>query len=179
MNPFYRQQFQLMLSALECSLCDKRFALKGGTAINVFYRNLPRLSVDIDLQYLPVEDRESSYNNIYTILKKIKDDIEDNKYIKAVLSRPLEDFNNTKLTVFDVRHQSVKVKIEPNYILRGHVFKPEMHPPCERVKTEFNFNATIQCLSFADVFGGKICAALDRQHPRDLFDVKILLKKRD
>tara|TARA_R110001599_G_scaffold353737_1_gene595980 strand:+ start:1145 stop:1384 length:240 start_codon:yes stop_codon:yes gene_type:complete len=47
-------------------------ALKGGTAINLFVRNMPRLSVDIDLTYLPITDRNQSYTGIAVALKRIK-----------------------------------------------------------------------------------------------------------
>ena len=54
----YRRQVALLVRVLPLIAQEKCFALKGGTAINLFIRNLPRLSVDIDLAYLPVSDRE-------------------------------------------------------------------------------------------------------------------------
>ena len=51
---------------------EKVFALKGGTAINFFYHNLPRLSVDIDLTYLPLEDRKDSLSGIRDALSRIR-----------------------------------------------------------------------------------------------------------
>ena len=58
----YRAQVKLLLRILPYFMRDKRFALKGGTAINLFYQNMPRLSVDIDLTYLPIEDRRTSFS---------------------------------------------------------------------------------------------------------------------
>jgi predicted nucleotidyltransferase component of viral defense system len=60
----YRRQVQLLISLLPLVAEHKCFALKGGTAINLFYKDLPRLSVDIDLVYLPLDDRNTSLNTI-------------------------------------------------------------------------------------------------------------------
>ena len=56
----YIEQVRLLVAVLPSVAKQKCFALKGGTATNLFVRNLPRLSVDIDLAYLPVEDRDAS-----------------------------------------------------------------------------------------------------------------------
>jgi len=60
----FRQQVQLLVRILPLIDTEKCFALKGGTAINLFYRTLPRLSVDIDLLYIPMDDRETALINI-------------------------------------------------------------------------------------------------------------------
>ena len=64
----YRRQVALLLRTLPAVVEEDCFALKGGTAINLFVRDLPRLSVDIDLTYLPIHDRPSSLTAIYTAL---------------------------------------------------------------------------------------------------------------
>lgn len=102
----YYRQVQLLVRVLPLLDSEKCFALKGGTAINLCYRELPRLLVDIDLLYLPSEARMEV---------------------------------------------------------------------CETVEREFGY-AEIQVASLPDLYAGKIAAALDRQHPRDLFDVKFLLE---
>ncbi|MGL6159979.1 nucleotidyl transferase AbiEii/AbiGii toxin family protein [Microbulbifer sp.] len=71
--------------------------------------------------------------------------------------------------------EGVQVKIEVTPVLRGSVFELVIMPVCEQVEDLFGF-AEIQVLSFADLYAGKIIAALDRQHPRDLFDVHQLLE---
>ena len=68
-------QVDLLLRILPYVMRDSRFALKGGSALNLFIRDLPRLSVDIDLTYLPIEDRDSTLANISNILAKISQDI--------------------------------------------------------------------------------------------------------
>lgn len=55
---------------------EKCFALHGGTAINLFLRNMPRLSIDIDLTYVPIEEREESFRKINEALYRIKDNME-------------------------------------------------------------------------------------------------------
>jgi predicted nucleotidyltransferase component of viral defense system len=151
---------------------EKDFALKGGSAINYFYKNLPRLSIDIDLRFLPVKEREESLNEISDNLVGISDRLTADIQIK-VFQKKLKD----KVVKLLVNKNDSSVKIEPNLVIRGSVFPPEINKlvsnACELFEREMSFT----CLSFADLYGGKICAALDRQHPRDLFDVKVLLEK--
>jgi hypothetical protein len=70
-NNIYRRQVQLLVRVLPIVDTEKCFALKGGTAINLFYRALPRLSVDIDLLYIPMDDRETALLNIREALSRI------------------------------------------------------------------------------------------------------------
>ncbi len=73
-NPFgkaYEQQVRLLLEVLPIISRYPQFALKGGTAINLFVRNLPRLSVDIDLAYLPILSRSDSVADIKNALHQI------------------------------------------------------------------------------------------------------------
>ena len=115
----YKKQVHLLLSVLDVALEDERFALKGGTAINLFYRDLPRYSVDIDLCYLPLEDRATSMGNIHAILPKISAEIRKLPRLTVTSSRPLDGRREAKLQAED---HEVRIKIEPNYILRGHLF---------------------------------------------------------
>jgi|SRR5690606_23808280 len=70
-NSIYYKQVQLLVQVLPLLDSEKCFALKGGTAINLFFRELPRLSVDIDLLYLPSEGREESLKNIRAALTRL------------------------------------------------------------------------------------------------------------
>ena len=67
----YVAQVQLMLRILLLIKKEGSFALKGGTAINLFYRDLPRLSVDIDLTYVPIQSREESLSGINAAMDRI------------------------------------------------------------------------------------------------------------
>ena len=68
----------------------------------------------------------------------------------------------------------VQIKIEVTPVLRGCVYEPETRSVSASVEAQFGF-AEMQVVSFADLYAGKLVAALDRQHPRDLFDVRDLL----
>lgn len=169
--PHYRAQVALLVRLLPFLAEEPAFALKGGTAINLFWRDLPRLSVDIDLTYLPVADRETSLGAIDAALRRLAATIGAGVPRSQVDIRPAEDGYVRKL---GVRADGAQVKIEVTPVLRGVVFAPERRAVSARVEDGFGF-AEANLVSFADLFAGKMVAALDRQHPRDLFDVRDLL----
>ena len=152
---------------------EELFALKGGTAINLFVRDMPRLSVDIDLTYLKVDSREVALKNIQEGLTRIKTDIEKNLHNVKVHTVPLNGGTDVKL---NVQGKNAQIKIEVNTITRGNVFPTKLMQVVDSVQDEFGKFAAINVVSMAELYGGKICAAMDRQHPRDLFDVKLLLE---
>ena len=165
----YKKQVALLLSVLPEVAKEKSFALHGGTAINLFIREMPRLSVDIDLTYIPIEDRETTLANIRTALSIIKTRIE--KVVPDV--RVIDRSERGKLQISQV---GTVIKLEVNLVGRGTIADPVEMPLCLRAQEEFDAFCSIQTVPFEQLYGGKICAALDRQHPRDLFDVKYLLK---
>jgi predicted nucleotidyltransferase component of viral defense system len=169
----YLKQVQLLLKCLLSIRENPYFALKGGTAINLFLSDLPRLSVDIDLTYYPFDNRDVSLNNIQAELKNMGAMVKAN-YPNFTIKDHYTEANRylTKISVFD---GSTIVKIEPNFIMRGTLYPIEYRSLCKEVSTRFGvFIDKIPTLSKAEIYAGKICAALDRQHPRDLFDIKIL-----
>jgi len=172
-NERYRQQVTLLMETLPAVAEEKEFALKGGTAINLFVRDMPRLSVDIDLTFLPVAPRAESLVAIEAALLRIKIRIEGTIKSARVTESRQADGTLTRLVVQQGRTQ---IKIEVTPVLRGSVFAPEIRSVQPSVEEEFGF-AEIQVVSFADLYAGKIMAALDRQHPRDLFDIRDLLAK--
>ncbi len=168
------KQAELVLQVLPFFRPEKVFALKGGTAINFFIRDLPRLSVDIDLTYLPINERKIALIDISERLEKVSAQITKLfpkiEIVKKILSE-------TKATIaLIIKRENVSIKIEPNFILRGTVFKPIEQRICKKAEELFEKTMSILTLSFADLYGSKLCAALDRQHPRDLYDVHLLLK---
>jgi predicted nucleotidyltransferase component of viral defense system len=169
----YIDQSELVIDMLPVIDQCKEFALKGGTAINYFYMEMPRLSVDIDLCYLPISDRTTSLMGISEGLQKIKRQIELIFPNIRVLTRSVEKGYVTSLLI---RRNEISIKIEPNLVIRGSVFPPERRSLARQVAEETGKNVKMTVLSQADLYGGKICAALDRQHPRDLFDIWLLLK---
>lgn len=170
-NSPYFKQVQLLVRMLPHIAEESCFALKGGTAINLFVHDLPRLSVDIDLAYLPIESREVSLKNIRAALGRIAEKIEKNLPGYRV-QQPSQDSDSLRMLI---NHDGATIKIELSPVLRGSVYPPVEMTVTEPVEETFGF-ASMQVLDLADLYGGKICAALDRQHPRDLFDIKLLLE---
>lgn len=170
-DPRYRPQVDLLIQTIPFIAKQSVFALKGGTAINLFIRDMPRLSVDIDLTYLPVDDRESALRNISDGLNRIKADLEESirSITVSALSREGHDAKiNCQLS-------GAQIKIEVNTITRGSVEEPKLMRINKKAEAVFGRFAATGIVSFGELYGGKICAALDRQHPRDLFDVRLLL----
>lgn len=166
----YRRQVELLISVLPHVTAEECFALKGGTAINLFVRDLPRLSVDIDLTYLPLKSREEALADVEVAIKRIAKRVTD--AIGGVrVTTTKEDGRINKLFV---RANNVQIKIEVTPVLRGCVFDPALRSVSAKVEEQFGF-AEARIVSFADLYAGKLVAALDRQHPRDLFDVRDLL----
>jgi len=167
----YDPQVRLLIRCLPEISRYPFFALKGGTAINLFVRDLPRVSVDIDLTYLPLKPRDEALQEIQDALRSLKNDLEQH-----VPESMVQESRSGELIVkFLVSAPGATVKIEPNLIIRGSVYAPEERELCPTAQEHFGASASVRTLSVADLYGGKLCAALDRQHPRDLFDVKLLL----
>jgi predicted nucleotidyltransferase component of viral defense system len=173
-SPFF-DQTKLMLEILPLVMSEDCFALKGGTAINFFHRDMPRLSVDIDLTFLPLKNRETTLNEISNALERIS-------------KRTIRQFPNYKIHknvlkganpyVFKIQvdNGEIQIKIEPNLILRGCCYKPIKQSMSKAACNLFEEEISCMVMSSEDLYGGKICAALDRQHPRDLFDAKVLFE---
>ncbi len=166
----YEQQVQLLVKALPFVAAEACFALKGGTAINLFYRDLPRLSVDIDLTYLPVKGRPESLADINAALTRVADRIES--ILPRTRAVRIQGGGGGETRIL-VRQGAIEVKIETSPVTRGVVQEPVRMRVMEMVENKFGF-AEMPVLAFEDLFAGKIHAALDRQHPRDLFDIKLL-----
>ena len=168
----YRRQAALLVRVIPFVAAEGCFALKGGTAINLFVRDMPRISVDIDLTYLPVAERATSLREIDAAMKRIAKRISDGIAGAQVTASAVED--DTCVNKLLVRADGVQIKIEVTPVLRGCVYDPKVTRVSVRVEEEFGF-AEMQVVSFPDLYAGKVVAALDRQHPRDLFDVRDLL----
>lgn len=171
-SPYY-DQIRLLLTLLQYVNEEKHFALKGGTAINLFYRDLPRYSVDIDLTYLPREAYPAAARGIDAALGRLAD-----RLSIGSPSFPVRRGRGKAAGPIDtltVGAAGAQVKIESNAGLRETLHPVRVMAVQQAVRDEFGF-AEMQVLAFEDLYAGKLMAALDRQHPRDLFDVKILLE---
>jgi predicted nucleotidyltransferase component of viral defense system len=165
----YKAQVQLLVQVLPIVAQEKEFALKGGTAINLFVRPMPRLSVDIDLAFTPILPRDETLSACAAALDRIAAVIRKQLGFAALRHATRTD----ELRVW-VKNGSSQIKIEISPVLRGTLHPPELRPVVGVVEQEYGF-ASIPVVSLPDLYGGKICAALDRQHPRDWFDVLQLL----
>lgn len=166
MNDMYRKKVELLLRILPFVTDEECFAIHGGTAINLFVKNLNRLSVDIDVTYIPLENRTSSLNHINEALMRIADRVR--RSFRDVRIIPRLDI--CKITC--ERH-SCQVKIEVNQTKRGLVCgEAGLYSLCEKAQSLFGMEVDARIVSLPQLYGGKISAALSRQHPRDLFDVR-------
>ena len=166
----YKDQVDLLLTVLPEVAKENNLAMHGGTAINLFIRDMPRVSVDIDLTYVPIEDRDTTLANIHAGLGRIKKSVENlNQGIRAE-HRP----EHGKLLI--ARGETI-VKLEINLVMRGLIAEVQSLQLCQKVQDEFDAFVEMAIVPKGQLYGGKLCAALDRQHPRDLFDVKYILEK--
>lgn len=172
LSPNFSNQVRLLVATLPQVHKEDCFALKGGTAINLFFLDMPRLSVDIDLAYIPLEDRETSLSKIDAALKRIGESI--TQYLPGTRVSENRMQNTSFCNRLQVFGNNAVIKIEVTPVLRGSIHPPVMQRVSSFVEDQFG-GVQMRILHFADLYGGKICAALDRQHPRDLFDVKYLL----
>ncbi len=172
-NSPYHKQVQLLLRCLPAVGKESCFSLKGGTAINLFVRELPRLSVDIDLAFMPLDPWDDAIVQVETSLKKIAVNIK--KSIKGAKINPSKNASTGRIEKLFVSQPGAQIKIEPNPVIRGSVYPSQDMSLVKSACDLFELEVTTSVLSIADLYGGKLVAALDRQHPRDLFDTKLLI----
>lgn len=170
----YKKQVSLLLDILPGVAKEDVFALHGGTAINLFCLNMPRLSVDIDLTYIPASDsRDTDFQYIRSALERIKERL--GKQIPAIsFADPIRAEEDLKLICTT---PDAMVKIEVNQINRGIIAGTDTVILCDKAQETFDKFCEIRTVSQKQLWGGKINAALDRQHPRDLFDVRNLMNE--
>ena len=166
MNPVYLDTARLLTQVAPLVFADNTFALKGGTAINLFVRDMPRLSVDLDLVFpdhmLP---RDEALSRISEALRQAAERLKKRGFQTHA---PATGVGETKLLV---RRGRIEVKIEVNFVMRGTVQPVRRASLTPVARDVLMADLDIPVASLEDVYGGKLVAALDRQHPRDLFDV--------
>lgn len=162
----YAQKVELLLRLIPIVMEEGVFAIHGGSAINLFLKNLPRYSVDIDLTYIPLADRTTSINDINLHLKSISEKAK--RAFKGMHIVP--NFSTCKLLC---EYHGRQVKVEVNQTKRGIVGGEVLTMPLsDKAQNEFSLYCEASIVPLTQLYGGKIAAALSRQHPRDLFDVK-------
>ena len=166
----YGAQVDLLVRTIPIIAQERQFALKGGTAINLFYRDMPRLSVDIDLVYLPLDERQVALANIDAGFDRIAASVGASmRNVKA--QRAAGGGNGDTRILISGGDSEIKVEVSP--VARGIVGEAHVMRVTEAVEDAFGF-AAMAIAPFEDVYAGKLVAALDRQHPRDLYDVHLL-----
>lgn len=164
----YAQKVELLLRLMPIVMEEGVFAVHGGTAINLFLKDLPRYSVDIDLTYIPLADRAESLADINLHLQSISEKAK--KAFKGMHIVP--NYSTCKLLC---EYRGKQVKVEVNQTKRGLVGGDAVTVPLsEKAQDEFGLYCEANIVPLTQLYGGKIAAALSRQHPRDLFDVKYM-----
>lgn len=166
MNLVYLDTARLLTQVMPLVFVDDTFALKGGTAINLFVRDMPRLSVDLDLVFPDhTPPREQALARINEAIRQVAERLTKRGFQTHA---PAADAGETKLLV---RRGRIEVKIEANFVLRGTVRPVRRASLTPAARDVLMADLDIPVVSLEDVYGSKLVAALDRQHPRDLFDV--------
>lgn len=171
MNPQYLQTVRLLTQVAPLIFQDRQFALKGGTAINLFWREMPRLSVDLDLVFVDhTQPREQALANINEAVRAMAERLNRRGFQTHTVSP--QGVGEIKLLV---RRDRTEVKVEINPVMRGTLRPLVNRALSPSARDVLMADLTLPLVSFEDVYGGKLVAAMDRQHPRDIFDVKGLL----
>jgi len=165
MNKAFKQQVELLLKIIPTLSGIESFAIHGGTAINLYVLDLPRYSVDIDVTYTPIKPRKEAFAEIHKSLSIIKEKV------KLIIPNVIISEKPNKIYC---SQKGIMVKIEVSGTKRGLIEPYEIRPLCEKAQNEFETANKAKIVSLSQLYGGKITAALDRQHPRDFFDVKMM-----
>lgn len=172
MNQAYLDTARLLTQVAPLVFTDDLFALKGGTAINLFVRDMPRLSVDLDLVF--VDHRPGRDEALARINEGIRGAVDRLK------TRGFQTYSATAAgageTKLFVRRDRLEVKIEVNFVTRGTVHPVRPASLTAKAREALLADVELPVVSLEDLYGGKLVAAMDRQHPRDLFDVMQLFQ---
>ena len=170
MDKTYINTVRLLLEVAPSIFKSEHFAIKGGTALNLFLQDMPRLSVDIDVVYTDhSKDRKQATSRIAEALK-----VADVELSQLGFQSELSMTNGAEESKLFIRKGQVLVKVEVNHVFRGTVLPVIKQTLSEKVCNLFTTELTLPMLQADELYGSKLVAALDRQHPRDLFDMRIL-----
>jgi predicted nucleotidyltransferase component of viral defense system len=174
MDKTYVDTVRFMLGLAPHVFQQPLFAMKGGTALNIFLHDMPRLSVDIDVVFVDHRtSRDAALSLIQDELRSLAERLEPLGYKSSLLNTNDED--EVKIVV---SRDNVSVKIEVNYNFRGTLLPVTPMRIATKAGELFATEVSVPSLAREELYGGKIVAALDRQHPRDFFDVREMLQHR-
>ena len=171
MNQVYLDTARLLIQVAPLVMVDNIFALKGGTAINLFVRDMPRLSVDLDLVFVDhTLNRDQALAEINQAIRAATERLRKRLFQTHVAT----NLHAGEAKLF-VRRDKIEVKVEVNYVMRGIINPTRTASLTPQAQAALLANLELTTLSIDDLYGGTLVAAMDRQHPRDLFDVMQLL----
>jgi predicted nucleotidyltransferase component of viral defense system len=167
MDSNYIDTVRLLLAVTPDVFRGDEFAMKGGTALNLFVHDMPRLSVDIDLVYTSwseprVEALEAIGHELSEIARRL------GSLGVSVRSVSAMGADASKLVI---ERRGIQVKLEANMVFRGTVLPVEHRDLVPTAAEMFSAELAVPTLAIDEMYGSKIVAALDRQHPRDFFDI--------
>lgn len=162
MDQRYRDTVQLLLDVAPVIFRCKEFAMKGGTAINLFHRDMPRLSVDIDVVYVRADHgREQALHTISDALNRAAADLDRRQF--SVRRQAASGMGDIKLFV---RKDRSEVKIEVNPVGRGTIYPVRQAELSALAAIEFKRSLKLPVLAPAELYGSKLVAAMDRPEPQ-------------
>ena len=149
----------------ELNRISHQLILKGGTAINLIYTNLTRLSVDIDLDYVGSLEKEQTLKDRERILESLDNYMLKEGYSVSSKSRGSAILVSRTYAYINAYGNRDNIKVEINFIDRIHIL-PIVNRKINYFDKEVMINAPLE----EELFAMKICALIDRSKPRDLYD---------
>ena len=170
MDKAYIEVVRLLLESAPAIFETPHFAMKGGTAINLFIEDMPRLSVDIDVVFIDHQTtRDEALKSISSSLEAAR-----KRLAKAGAGGEVSSTKDGDEIKLFIRRGRNQVKVEVNHVFRGTVLPVETRRLAEEARKLFTTELSVPVLATPELYGSKLVAAMDRQHPRDLFDVRRL-----
>ena len=167
MNQAYINSVRLLLAVAPAIFRRPLFALKGGTAINLFVRDMPRLSVDLDLVHADHRpSREEALEQVSIALEAIRNELNELGF-QCEMGATSE---GSEVKLF-IQRDRARIKIEVNHVFRGTVLPVQNRPLVQLAQDTFLTDLQAPVLHPDELYGSTLVAAMDRQHPRDFFDV--------
>lgn len=172
MDKFYVDTVRLLLETAPHVFRSPRFALNGGTALNLFVHDMPRLSADIDVVYTDhAPDRAEAMKEISDALAACMTRLD----AVGTRSEFLRTNGGDEVKIL-VQRGTCQVKVEVNFVFRGTVLPIQTRSLAASAAELFTTDLSLPVLAEPELYGSKLVAALDRQHPRDFFDVRGLFQ---
>lgn len=166
---------EILIFLNSAELLREHLALKGGTAINLCIFNLPRLSVDIDMDYVPNDTHEVMFNVRNKITELINEYMKKEDYYLLQSSRFSHSLDSFHFQYINASGNKDMIKIEINYSLRAHLFEPIE----TNILPDFlNDGEKLRILHPIEIFAAKGNALINRAAARDLYDWNNMIQAR-